>query len=147
MRMRKLVRTSLRTFAALAVALALVAAPAALHGREAAPSQEQARVIKVKILGMSCPFCAYGAQQKLKKLDGVEKLNVELKSGIATLTMKEGADVSNGKLKETVKNAGFEAAAIIRSFESEFEDWNPEEFPEGERFGPSGKSAGPPPAG
>jgi hypothetical protein len=59
----------------------------------------------------------------------VKELEVELKSGIATLTMEEGADVSNEKLRKTVNDAGFEAAAIVRSFESEHEDFNPEKLP------------------
>lgn len=109
----------------------LLAAPGA--ARQEAVSQattpDTLRVIQVKILGMSCPFCAYGVEQKLKKLDGVEDLSVELETGIATLTMEEGADVPNHTLKETVEDAGFEPAAIARSFPSEHEDWHPEELP------------------
>lgn len=123
------------TTAALAgvVGLALAAVPAlAQQAGEEDPSvaqaREQPRRIQVKILGMSCPFCAYGAEQKLKRLDGVKELEVELEPGIATLTLEEGADVSNEKLKETVEDAGFEAAAIVRSFASGHEDWHPEEL-------------------
>lgn len=129
------------------VGLALAVAPALAEGAGAqdpagsgvpdlTPEQEQPRQIQVKILGMSCPFCVYGAEQKLKRLDGVKELDVELETGIATLTMEDEADVSNEKLKTTVDDAGFEAAAIVRSFPSEFEDWNPEELP-----GSSGTSA------
>ena len=110
--------------------LAVVPAPAQQEkDPENAAAQRHARVIQVKILGMSCPFCAYGVEQKLKKLEGVTELEVELKRGIATLTMEEGADVSNEKLRKTVDDAGFEAAAIVRTFDSEHEDWNPEELP------------------
>lgn len=123
------------TTAALAalVGLALAAGPAPAQeteNRDAGPPDEQARVVRVEILGMSCPFCAYGVEQKLKKLEGVKELKVELKTGIATLTMEEGADVSNEQLKRTVDDAGFEAAAIVRSFESEHEDWHPEKLAE-----------------
>lgn len=125
-RVRKL--TTLAVAAVVGLALAAAPAPAQQAGGEAQEPQ-QARTIQVKILGMSCPFCAYGAEQKLKKVDGVKELDIELESGIATLTMEEGADVPNEKLKRTVEDAGFEAAAIVRTFESEFEDWNPEELP------------------
>lgn len=122
------------------VGLALAVAPALAEGVGAqdpagsevpdlTPEQEQPRQIQVKILGMSCPFCVYGVEQKLKRLDGVEELDVELESGIATLTMEDEADLSNETLKTTVDDAGFEASAIVRSFPSEFEDWNPEELP------------------
>jgi hypothetical protein len=32
-----------------------------------------------------------------------------------------------------IDDAGFEASAIVRGFESELEDWNPEEFPSAAR--------------
>ncbi|MFB6368104.1 MAG: heavy-metal-associated domain-containing protein [Gemmatimonadota bacterium] len=104
-------------------------------------------MIQVKILGMSCPFCAYGAEQKLKKLDGVKNLEVELKSGVATLTMKEGADAPNEKLKQLVEDAGFEADAIVRNFESEYEDWRPKKMPgkgQGSEATSSGATSGTP---
>lgn len=87
---------------------------------QAVEVQAQPRQIKVTILGMSCPFCAYGVEQKLKKLDGVEDLDVQLGTGIATLTLEEGADVSNETLKKTVEVAGFEVAGITRNFDSEY---------------------------
>ncbi len=120
------------TLLALAVGFALT--PAAVYGQEqeAALQQEeeaedQPRQIQITVLGMSCPFCAYGVEQKLKKLDGVAELTVELASGLATLLMEEGADVSNETLRETVKDAGFEAAKITRNFESEYPEYAPDE--------------------
>ncbi len=113
---------ALRTTAALVLAIG-VAAPqvAAQQPAEIEPAEQ--RQIEVTILGMSCPFCAYGVEQKLKKLEGVEDLDVVLETGIATLTLEDGADLSNDLLKETVKRAGFEAAKIVRNFESEFPDF------------------------
>jgi len=97
--------------------------------RAAEQASEQARTVRVKILGMSCPFCAYGVQQKLKKLDEVKELEIDLGSGVATLTMEGSADLPNERLEETVVDAGFEVAAIVRSFDSEHEDLNPDEMP------------------
>ncbi len=119
---------ALRTTAALVLAIG-VAAPqvAAQQPAEIEPAEQ--RQIEVTILGMSCPFCAYGVEQKLKKLEGVEDLEVVLETGIATLTLEDGADLSNDLLKETVKRAGFEAAKIVRNFESEFPSFM--QMPEG----------------
>ena len=115
---------ALRTAVALAFALGLAAATAS--AQEKAPVQEpEPRQIQVTILGMSCPFCAYGVQQKLKRLDGVVELEVVLETGLATLTLEEDADISNELLHETVKDAGFEVAKIVRTFDSEFPDWAP----------------------
>ena len=114
---------ALRTAVALAFVLG-VAAPTMLAQQDAAAQAQEPRQIQVTILGMSCPFCAYGVEQKLKRLDGVEDLEVVLSTGLATLTLEEEADLSNELLLETVKVAGFEAAKIVRNFESEFADYD-----------------------
>ena len=117
----------LPTILALAFALGLLA-PAVAEQQQAAAQEptgvnvEQPRQIEVTILGMACPFCAYGVEQKLKRLDGVEELEVVLATGIATLRLDEEADISNEVLQKTVKDAGFEVAKITRNFESEFSD-------------------------
>lgn len=102
---------------------ALPAQEGGAEERATAEAEEQPRQIEVKILGMSCPFCAYGAEQKLKKMDGVEELEVDLETGLATLTLEAGADVPNEKLRKVIDDAGFEAAEITRNFESEHPDW------------------------
>ncbi len=111
-----------RTAVALVFALGLTA-PTVLAQQEAAAPEQEPRQIEVTILGMSCPFCAYGVQQKLQRLEGVEDLKVELSTGLATLTLEDGVDISNELLQETVKDAGFEVAKIVRNFDSEFPDW------------------------
>ncbi len=109
---------------AVALAFAVTLAAPAVSGQEAASDQsDDPRQIEVTILGMSCPFCAYGVEQKLKRLDGVEGLEVVLETGLATLRLEADADVSNELLQKTVKEAGFEAAKIVRNFESEFPDF------------------------
>ncbi len=93
----------------------------------AAAEVDQPREIQITILGMSCPFCAYGVQQRLKKLDGVAELEVVLETGIATLKLEDDADLSNKLLEKTVVEAGFEVSKIARTFESEYPDVNPPE--------------------
>lgn len=112
-----------RAIVALAVALALGSPGLGAQQTEEPPAS--ARAIEVGILGMSCPFCAYGVQKKLEELEGVETLEVDLESGIATLEMAHGADLSNEELVEAVEDAGFEVATIHRSFESEHPDYPP----------------------
>ena len=104
-----------------AVAAAAILLPAATVAQDVA-AETAPRQVEVEILGMSCPFCAYGVEQKLEDLAGVENLEVELQTGIATLTLVEGADVSNETLENTIREAGFETAAIRRNFESEYPD-------------------------
>ncbi len=120
--MKTLGRPMFATLLALAIGFALTPAAVYAQEQEATP-QEQPRQIQITVLGMSCPFCAYGVEQKLKKLDGVVELTVELASGLATLVMEDGADVSNDVLRKTVEDAGFDAAKITRNFESEYPEY------------------------
>lgn len=115
---------TLATALALTGALTLSATWAAAQR----PAKEDGgpRIIEVTILGMVCPFCSYGVQQKMKGLEGVTDLKIDLEEGIATLTVANGKDLSNELLLQTVKDAGFQVARISRSFESEFPDYEPE---------------------
>ena len=111
-----------RKMIALTFALSLAASAAFGQERAQGPNDDP-RWIEVTILGMSCPFCAYGVEQKLKRLEGVIELEVVLETGLATLRLEDAADISNELLQKTVKEAGFEAAKIVRNFESEFSDF------------------------
>lgn len=117
-----------RMIALLAVAFATsLTGPTAIRADTAADAVTQAqaqvqepRTITVTVLGMSCPFCAYGLQKKLRHLEGVEKVEVKLKEGLAILTLKpEVADISDETIKKLVEDAGFEAAKIERNFTPE----------------------------
>ena len=108
----------------MALAFALSLATPAVSGQDLEATQnDDPRQIEVTILGMSCPFCAYGVEKKLKNLEGVTDLEVVLETGIATLALGEDADISNELLQKAVKEAGFEVAKIVRNFESEFSDF------------------------
>jgi mercuric ion binding protein len=81
------------------------------------PQVQEVRTITITVLGMSCPFCAYGLQQKLLQLGNVE---VKLKEGLAILTLEEGtSDIPDETIEKLVDEAGFEATKIERSFEIE----------------------------
>ncbi|MDX1629678.1 MAG: heavy-metal-associated domain-containing protein, partial [Fulvivirga sp.] len=47
-------------------------------------SQDQTKLtgkVKVEVDGLSCPFCAYGLEKKLKNLDGVTNIKVDIENG------------------------------------------------------------------
>ena len=109
---------------ALTGALTLTATWAA--AQEPATADDGPRIIEVTILGMACPFCAYGVEQKMKRLEGMAHLEIDLNTGLATVTVADSKDLSNELLIRTVKDAGFQVAKISRSFESEFPDYERE---------------------
>ncbi len=68
----------------------------------------------ITVDGLSCPFCAYGLEKHLKKVNGVEGVEINMKSGKATVVLKPGTQVDDAILKEAVKKAGFTARGITR---------------------------------
>ncbi len=53
--------------------------------------QEVKPVYKVYVDGLSCPFCAYGIEKKFSKVKGVEKIDIDLKTGTTIVTMASGS--------------------------------------------------------
>ena len=90
---------------------------ALLLGMAAAPqAQAQNRIenpdITIAVNGLACPFCAYGLEKKLKKLDGVEALSVQMEEGRVQMKLKEGATVTEEQILEAVADAGFTVTEI-----------------------------------
>jgi len=61
----------------------------------------------LRVDGLSCPFCAYGIEKKLKKTAGVKSVDVDLERGVVTVKTGEGGTLSEPQLKRLVKEAGF----------------------------------------
>ena len=66
----------------------------------------------VKIDGLSCPLCAHGLDKKLKKVEGVEKLEVMVDEGTAKITVKKGSSLSIEEVEKAVKDGGFTSGDI-----------------------------------
>lgn len=68
---------------------------------------------KLRVDGLACPFCAYGIEKKLGAIKGVQRIEVDIATGIVTVTMAEGASLDEATAKQAVKDAGF----TLRGFE------------------------------
>ncbi len=62
---------------------------------------------EVKVDGLSCPICTYGLEKKLKSIDGIINLKIELSTGVATFAVKDGKIVSEDQVRKNVKDAGY----------------------------------------
>lgn len=82
----------------------IIAATAALAGQS---------VYKLRVDGLACPFCAYGVEKQLKAVKGVEKVDVDIKTGSVIVTVAEGAVFDKATAKKAVTDAGF----TLRGFE------------------------------
>ena len=92
----------------------LMAAPvfAVEPAKTQAPSkstQAPTNELRVGVKGMVCAFCAQGIEKKLKDQKEVESLKVSLENKYVELKFKEGQRLSNEKIIENLKDAGYEA--------------------------------------
>lgn len=119
------------TFARVLRVLAVLwaAGPALLFGPPAARGQEkveserplaedpelQGATIALEVDGMSCPFCAYGLEKRLRELPAVDSLVIRVSDGLVQIRLKEGETLSDEALSEAVKRAGFSLREIRRT--------------------------------
>ena len=63
--------------------------------------------IELRVDGLSCPFCSLGLEKKLKRIEGVEGVQVHMKRGITEVrsTPEEAPDLA--AIRKAVKEAGF----------------------------------------
>jgi len=57
--------------------------------------------------GLACPFCAYGIEKQLGKIDGVEAVTTDIKSGTVTVVMAQDTVLERQDAEEAVTKAGF----------------------------------------
>lgn len=62
---------------------------------------------RIEVAGLACPFCAYGIEKKLNAVEGVERVETNIKDGVVVVTMKDGAALDEAAAKQAVKDAGF----------------------------------------
>ena len=83
----------------------LVAA-AIVAGGAASANAEHLR-IEIKVFGMDCATCAHGLTVAMKKLEGVETVDISLNKSAAQLTLREGNRVTIDQLRTIIKRNGF----------------------------------------
>lgn len=97
----------------LTVTAPLLAGPTLLAMGQKTPADRSARQIIIRVDGASCPFCAFGLEKRLGRLEGVEDVRLEMKAGKVIVTLREGATVSEKALREAVDEAGFTPREIL----------------------------------
>ncbi len=76
------------------------------------PIQAQVEKVDIRVDGLSCPFCAYGLEKKLKSIEGVGGVKIYIDKGVATLQNKKERSIAVENLDSVVKDAGFTARQI-----------------------------------
>ena len=73
------------------------------------PAQADVKSLTVKVDGLACPFCAFGLEKKLKKVEGVEKLNIDINTGEAVLNITTGTRLTFASSTEGKASTGLVA--------------------------------------
>ena len=76
-------------------------------------TETQAQQVIVNIDGLSCPFCAYGVEKKLKILAGLKDIEIKMNEGQVLLTFEAGVTIDVEAIKDAVEDSGFTAREII----------------------------------
>lgn len=63
--------------------------------------------VRVQVDGLSCPFCAYGLDKKLRRVDNVAELEIQVGEGRAVVTPAPGTSVDLAQLEQAVRDGGF----------------------------------------
>ena len=92
--------------------LILCSALAAPNAVQAQDKSSTSPDIILGVDGMSCPFCAFGIEKKLNKLDQIQKLDVKLEVGFVDIYLKENQPLAESDLRKAVKKAGFSVRSI-----------------------------------
>ena len=70
--------------------------------------------VKVKVKGLVCAFCARNIEKSFLKNEAVEKVKADLDTKIVTIDLKEGQQMSDETIKETITDAGYNVVKIER---------------------------------
>lgn len=89
--------------AAVVVAVAVLLVP---------PAQAQVHEATVAVEGMSCPFCAFGVEKKLRTVPGAGSVGVDLEKSVATVRASEGTSIDVTGVPAAVKASGFTPGTI-----------------------------------
>lgn len=68
--------------------------------------------VEIGVDGLSCPFCVFGLEKKLKEVKSLDKISVHLKQSKAEISLKQNTPLSIASIKKAVKEAGFSVSYI-----------------------------------
>ena len=81
-------------------------------------SLAQSNEVKIRVDGLSCPFCAYGLEKKLNDLDGVEIINIDFEEGLVLMKVTDPGKISEEAIRAKIVEAGFTPKEIVFTAEN-----------------------------
>ncbi len=65
--------------------------------------------------GLACPYCAYGIEKKLMKINGVKHVDIKLSEGLVLVKGTENLTFTQGQLMTLFKDAGFSFRSVTKT--------------------------------
>jgi len=69
--------------------------------------------------GVACPFCVYGIEKQLSKLEGIDRIETDIEKSLVLLIMQEGFILDESSVNEAVTKAGFSLRSFSQSDKAE----------------------------
>ncbi len=80
--------------------------------------------VTIRVDGLTCPFCAYGLEKRIKKISAVRKSVIDIKKGAMELLPKAGQHIDLDDVREAVKKGGFTPREIQVALAGQLKEWN-----------------------
>ena len=91
-----------------------IIAPVAIAVLFASTGSARAEILTadLRVNGMTCPFCTFGIEKKLRAVDGVQEVKILFDEGILKLTLAPDNKATTGDLDGAVKKSGFKISGL-----------------------------------
>ena len=70
---------------------------------------------QIGVDGVACPFCVYGIEKQLSKLEGIERIETDIQKGLMILIMEVDSTLSEAVISDAVTKAGFSLRSFTQS--------------------------------
>ena len=112
------------TWLATAVILAaLLISPSFLAAQTAGKNELKPKVT-VRVDGLTCPFCAYGLEKRIKEIPAVQESIISLEDGIVELIPRAGRHIDIDEVKAAVIAGGFTPRGVQVALAGQLIEWN-----------------------
>lgn len=105
---------------ALAIAFAVASPPAAAQETQgdAEPAAKHGELANASLIlqvdGLTCPFCAYGLEKRLRGIPAIDELVIRVSDGLIQIRLVDGGALTDEELEDAVERAGFTLREIRR---------------------------------
>ena len=65
--------------------------------------------------GLAYPFCAYGVEKQLSRIDGVEAVETDVKAAWVVVVVRDGIPFEESNARTAVEAAGFTSRSFSRA--------------------------------